>query len=97
VARCEVCGFEQYPANTRVWWDEGNIRHFACSDEHMNMIQRGDVPALPMEIIEETASEAGAALQEHQSGEEISEEAASEAARVLASAPKRKYTRKAKS
>ena len=34
MARCEVCGHEQYPANTVVRYDEAHNRHFFCSGQH---------------------------------------------------------------
>jgi len=34
VARCEVCGVDQYPANTRTRWGKDQLRHFFCSDLH---------------------------------------------------------------
>ena len=96
MARCEVCGIEQYPANTVVRFDSGHARHFFCSHQHADGWAASGVAETPplslqitvSEAIEEVASEAGTALEAHQSGENSSEEAASEAARVLANAPK---------
>ena len=34
MARCEVCGIEQYPANTVIRFDSGHVRHFFCSHQH---------------------------------------------------------------
>ena len=35
MAKCEVCGVEQYPYNTRVAHDRAGNRHFFCSNEHL--------------------------------------------------------------
>ena len=34
MARCEVCGVEQFPANTVVRLDSDYNRHFFCSHQH---------------------------------------------------------------
>ena len=34
MARCEVCGVEQFPANTVVRLDSDYNRHFFCSQQH---------------------------------------------------------------
>lgn len=35
MARCEVCGFDQFPANTIVELDAERTKHFFCSFAHM--------------------------------------------------------------
>ena len=47
MARCEVCGVEQYPANTVVRWDAAHQRHFFCSQQHME--QWNEAKPLPEE------------------------------------------------
>ena len=34
VARCEVCGVDQYPANTKTRYGKDQLRHFFCSNLH---------------------------------------------------------------
>lgn len=34
MARCEVCGVDQYPANTKTRYGKDQLRHFFCSDLH---------------------------------------------------------------
>jgi hypothetical protein len=34
MARCEVCGVEQFPANTVIRHDGAHVRHFFCSVGH---------------------------------------------------------------
>ena len=40
MAICEVCGVEQYPANTVVRYDEAGHRHFYCSIFHADTPQQ---------------------------------------------------------
>lgn len=105
MAQCEVCGMEQFPANTIIEVDADDKRHFFCSWAHRDawMVGKpsvivGPAPVSAENVVEMTASEAGTVLEEHKAGGEVSEEAASEAARVLADAPdrvpKRRSTRK---
>jgi|GEM_PF-5489195 len=61
MAKCEVCGFEQFPFNTRVVRDEAGKRHFFCSDQHAKLYQeQGVVQITVEEVIEEEKAAASA-------------------------------------
>ena len=105
MARCEVCGYEQYPFDSKQAHGKDGRVHWFCSEAHLEAwTASGEAlscvvePVSAAEVVKETASDAGKALAEHKVGGEVSEEAASEAARVLATAPdrvpKRRSTRK---
>ena len=57
MARCEVCGHDQYPANTIVRFDEASLRHFFCSRQHADEWMLS--PKLPKELVvkEETTKD----------------------------------------
>ena len=57
MARCEVCGHDQYPANTIVRFDEASLRHFFCSRQHADEWTLS--PKLPKELVvkEETTKD----------------------------------------
>ena len=57
MARCEVCGVEQYPANTVVRWDAAHQRHFFCSQQHADAPQEARQPVSPPEAAPEEPKE----------------------------------------
>jgi hypothetical protein len=86
MARCEVCGVDQFPADTVVTWDEDGERHFYCSKRHQMEAEAGTPPQNAAERVAETASEAGTVLQDEETPPVLAEEAA----RVLSDTPRRR-------
>jgi len=47
MARCEICGVEQYPYNTLIRYTAGARKHFFCSQAHADLFASLP-PALPV-------------------------------------------------
>ena len=66
MAICEVCGYDQYPANTRIWMDKTGLRHFFCSDQHLESFVAGPPEAETLEERKEQEVKEAVVLPERQ-------------------------------